>query len=285
MAGREASGQAREAIRQQNYEQVVRQTLASVDFANPESVAMAQEDLLRLAAAGYRPAGEAFGLLDRQAGRIFKMQQDEAKRQADLELEAMRQAFEIANRPPDLVQLTEGNRIVFRDRQTGIEVWSVEVPPEAETTSPQNAVLAASIIEDLSALRMREEPPSYLDYIRYSYGLLRGTVAPEEQQYLSAVERVSANIVRLMSGAQASEAEVKRVKNNFLPAPGDDASTTKIKLQKLQVLAETLMQGGSLSQAVSTAEGMPRPGVPANRDGAGAASRGSIFDRYSEEGN
>lgn len=103
--------------------------------------------------------------------------------------------------------------------------------------------LATAIRNDLKLLEGREDVPAYLFWLFNRTEAARSLVSDEDQIYLSAIERISADIIRLMSGAQASEKEVARVSRSFLPAPGEKAGSIRVKLNFIKLLADSLTEG------------------------------------------
>lgn len=112
---------------------------------------------------------------------------------------------------------------------------------------PEQAQLAATIRREIGNIRsvIGDDPDTEEVEGADRFGMtgsfgrlarwLPSEAEPSElKQLRAASENILSLIIRQRSGAQATEAEVERLRSFAIPSPGDDPETTKTKLQRLE---------------------------------------------------
>ena len=122
--------------------------------------------------------------------------------------------------------------------------------------------------ETMPAINAMEDDPEF-DPVSARSAAAGGGVAgnvvttPEARQYEALKRQWAEGVLRIQTGAAATEPEITRVMETYFPRFGDDPNTIAQKRQQRDAFARSLAQGSGNT--------MPAPGGADDRGGIGAA--------------
>lgn len=141
-------------------------------------------------------------------------------------------------------------RSVLFDAATGERIRDLGVseavkPASGAARSAVSETTAKTLDRELAILEEIYSARDFRPFNRVESGLLREAQSTEQQQANAAGKSVLSLIVRAISGAQASELEVRRIESFAVPLPGDKPDTVREKLERLRAMIEDIRGGTS----------------------------------------
>lgn len=209
--------------------------------------------------------------VDQEAGKVFDMSGAELG--------------EIPRPEPDRVRpiqrtqtLPDGREVSFlADPFTGKPIPGSEVVagrPEAggsEGPDPEKAAVATELEREVSNIRavLGDDPKTEEvegaerfgatgSFGRFARWLPAELEPSDLKQMKAASENILSLIVRQRSGAQATDAEVERLKSFAIPKAGDDPETIRTKLERLEQMIADFQQSGANAATDSIMRGGSR---------------------------
>jgi hypothetical protein len=247
----------------QRWKEIRRRSMAEGDVDAAEAAQDVIQDLKdRAAGEGERKFQVVNGQgvwIDQEAGKVFDMTGQE-----------IQQAPQPRQERPKPIQrkqvLPDGREVSFlADPFTGQPIPGSETvtgrPGAAgEKMDPEKAQVASELRREVGNIRsiLGDDPETEEVEGAERFGatgsfgrfarLLPAELEPSDlKQMRAASENILSLIVRQRSGAQATDAEVERLKSFAIPKAGDDPETVRTKLERLEAMIADFQQNGANS--------------------------------------
>lgn len=243
----------------------------------------------------------------REAARKFEADQEYRGSTLDIQRQNAETSRISATRPPagtsamrnaEAAGLRPGTQ-EYRDFLTNAGKTSISVKNEKPFTETQSKLALFSNMMDVTApvIKRLQDQLTTSDYWRGAAGdsnIANALIkTPEFRQYQSAGRQWAEGLLRIQTGAAATEPEIERVFNTYFPQPGDDEQTMLFKEQQ-RVTAQNsikLAMQGRIGDPVPedfSSFGRPDPSGEVPDDvrslGSGSLSRASVGSGSPQQG-